>query len=141
MKKLILVIVLFVAVLSAKQANASSYSVNEQAVDQLFNKAIETSMISFNATEVNALASNISTTVMAGPKKDAIVAIALDFFLGGLGIHRFYLGTETLTWVGYILTCGGIFGIVPLVDFVVLIINNEDISAYVNNPKFFMWAK
>jgi len=139
MKKIFLVIVLIVSVLSVKQANASSYSVNEQAIDQLFEKAIETSMISFNATELSSAASGVSTTVMASKDKDAVVAIVLDFFLGGLGVHRFYLGTETLTGLGYILTCGGIFGIVPLIDFVVLIIDNKDISAYVNNPKFFMW--
>lgn len=138
MKKLILIIVLFVTILSVNQANASSYSVNEQAVDQLFENAIETSMISMNANELSAVASNVSTTVMAA-EKDAIVAIALDFFLGGLGIHRFYLGTETLTGLAYIFTCGGIFGIVPLVDLIVLIIDNKDISAYINNPKFFMW--
>ncbi len=138
MKKLLLVIVLFASVLCVKQANASSYSVNEQAIDQLFVNAVETSMTSVNTTDFSSLATNVPTTVMA-QQKDAIVAIALDFFLGGLGIHRFYLGTETMTGIGYILTCGGIFGIVPLVDFVVLIIDNKDISKYVNNPKFFMW--
>ena len=141
MKKILLVIVLFASVLFVKQANASSYSVNEQAVDQLFATAVETSMISVNATELNSVVSNVSSTVVASKDKDAIVAIVLDFFLGGFGIHRFYLGTETLTGLGYILTCGGIFGIVPLVDFVVLIIDNKDISPYVNNPKFFMWSK
>jgi len=139
MKKLLLVIVLFASVLCVKQASASTYSVNEQAVDQLFANAVETNMISVNATEASSLASNITTTVRAGKDKDAIVAIVLDFFLGGLGVHRFYLGTETLTGIGYILTCGGIFGIVPLVDFVVLIIDNKDISKYIDNPKFFMW--
>ena len=138
MKKLILIIVLFVTILSVNQANASSYSVNEQAVDQLFENAIETSMISMNANELSSVASNVSSTAMAA-EKDAIVAIVLDFFLGGLGIHRFYLGTETLTGLAYIFTCGGIFGIVPLVDLIVLIIDNKDISAYINNPKFFMW--
>lgn len=138
MKKLILVIVLFVAVLSVKQANASSYSVDEQAVDQLFASAVETSMISMNATDLSSVASNVSSPVMA-EQKDAVVAIVLDFFLGGLGVHRFYLGTETLTGLAYFFTCGGIFGIVPLVDFIVLIIDMDDISAYINNPKFFMW--
>ena len=138
MKKLLLVVVLFTTVLFVKQASASSYSVNEQAIDQLFVNAVETSMISVNATDLSSLATNVPTTVMA-QQKDAIVAIVLDFFLGGLGVHRFYLGTETLTGIGYILTCGGIFGIVPLIDFVVLIIDNKDISKYVNNPKFFMW--
>ena len=138
MKKLIFVIVLFVTVLFVQKANASSYSINEQAIDQLFESAVETSMLSVNATEPSAVAANVSTTVMA-QEKDAVVAIVLDFFHGGLGIHRFYLGTETLTGLAYFLTCGGIFGIVPLVDLVVLIIDNKDISAYVNNPKFFMW--
>jgi len=138
MKKLIFVIVLFVTVLFVQKANASSYSIDEQSIDQLFESAVETSMLSVNATEPSAVAANVSTTVMA-QEKDAVVAIVLDFFLGGLGIHRFYLGTETLTGLAYFLTCGGIFGIVPLVDLVVLIIDNKDISAYVNNPKFFMW--
>ncbi len=140
MKKPVLVLVLFVAVLFVNQANASSYSVNEQAIDQLFTKAVSTNMISMNATDLSPVASGVPSAVMASAKKkDAIVAIVLDFFLGGFGIHRFYLGTETLTGIGYILTCGGIFGIVPLIDFVVLIINNDNISAYINNPKFFMW--
>ncbi len=139
MKKLLLVIVLFVGIISAKQVSASSYSVNEQAIDQLFDRAIETSMISVNAPEINTVAAGVPTAVMPSKNKDAVAAILLDFFLGGLGIHRFYLGTKPLTGIGYILTCGGIFGIVPLVDFVVLIIDHDDISPYINNPKFFMW--
>jgi len=138
MKKILLAIFVFAACLVVNQANASNYSINENAVDQLFDKAIETSMISVNSTELSTVAGTMNTTVMA-QQKDAITAILLDFFLGGLGIHRFYLGTETLTGIGYILTCGGIFGIVPLVDFIVLIIDRDDISPYVNNPKFFMW--
>jgi TM2 domain-containing membrane protein YozV len=139
MKKLFFIFIMLVAVLSVKQANASSYSVNEQAIDQLFDNAVETSMLSVTSPEMTSVVSNPSVALMPSKDKDAVVAIVLDFFLGGLGIHRFYLGTETLTGIGYILTCGGIFGIVPLVDFIVLIIDNKDISPYINNPKFFMW--
>jgi TM2 domain-containing membrane protein YozV len=139
MKKLLLIVILFVGVVSAKQARASSYSVNEQAIDQLFDNAVETSMISVNAQEFSTVASSVTTAVMPSKEKDAVAAILLDFFLGGFGVHRFYLGTKPLTGIGYILTCGGIFGIVPLVDFIVLIIDHDDISPYVNNPKFFMW--
>ncbi|MFY9151789.1 MAG: TM2 domain-containing protein [Prolixibacteraceae bacterium] len=138
MKKLIAVVFLFVTFLIANQANASSYSINEEAVDLLFDTAVETSMISINAIESSPVSAAFSSTISSNDK-DAVVAIVLDFFLGGLGIHRFYLGTETLTGLGYILTCGGIFGIVPLVDFIVLIIDHDDISPYINNPKFFMW--
>jgi TM2 domain-containing membrane protein YozV len=139
MKRAIVFILLFVAVLSFKHVNASSYSIDEGAIDQLFASAIETSMISINANDLGSVAADLSSSVVASKEKDAVVAIVLDFFLGGLGIHRFYLGTETLTGIGYILTCGGIFGIVPLIDFVVLIIDNKDISPYIDNPKFFMW--
>ncbi|TAN19529.1 MAG: TM2 domain-containing protein [Chitinophagaceae bacterium] len=90
-------------------------------------------------TDASAANSAHALVSDAGGKSFA-AALLLDLFLGGLGIHRLYLGTKTMTWVGYILTCGGIFGIVPLVDLVVLIVHNEDISPYVNNPKFFMWA-
>ena len=52
------------------------------------------------------------------------------------------MGTATLTGVGYILTLGGC-GIVATVDWIVLLIalvNNEGISKYEDNPKFFMWG-
>jgi TM2 domain-containing membrane protein YozV len=136
MKKIIfLSLVLAVTALCSYNAKASGYTANDNLIDQMFSKAPEALVVSFNDL---ALAGN-STASMASGNKDAIVAIILDFFLGGFGVHRFYLGTETMTGIGYILTCGGIFGIVPLVDFIVLIIDNKDISKYVNNPKFFMW--
>ena len=139
MKKAFVFILLIIAVFSVKQVKASSYSIDEQAVDQLFATATETSMISINANEMNSVASNVPTAMVSSKPKDAVVAIVLDFFLGGFGVHRFYLGTKPLTGIGYILTCGGIFGVVPLVDFIVLIIDHDDISPYVDNPKFFMW--
>jgi TM2 domain-containing membrane protein YozV len=139
MKKLTLLFISIVILLSVKQVNASSYSVDELAIDQLFENAIETSMISVNAPEISTLTSGVTTAIMPSKDKDAVAAILLDFFLGGLGIHRFYLGTKPLTGIGYFLTCGGIFGIVPLVDFIVLIIDHDDITPYINNPKFFMW--
>jgi TM2 domain-containing membrane protein YozV len=101
----------------------------------MFTNATETVNISFTDLSL----AGTTGTALAGSPKNAAVALVLDFFLGGFGVHRFYLGTEVMTGVGYILTCGGIFGIVPLVDFIVLIINIDDISKYVNNPKFFMW--
>lgn len=137
MKKLTILILLFFTIVIINQAKASSYSVDEQDIDQIFEDAVETSMVLANSTESGFLPASFSPAVMGSAnEKDAVVAIVLDFFLGGLGVHRFYLGTETLTGIGYILTCGGIFGIVPLIDFVVLIIDNKDTSKYIDNPKF-----
>lgn len=139
MKHLVLVFVLALCVFSVRQANASSYTVNEQSVDQLFDKAVETSMLSATSADLTTGVSGFPSTAMAGKQKNVAVAIVLDLLLGYFGVHRFYLGTEVLTGLGYFLTCGGIFGIVPLIDLVVLIIDSKDISQYVNNPKFFMW--
>lgn len=116
-------------------AKASAYTANDNQINALFNAAPEVVNVAFKDLSLGVG----TATTMAAANKDAVVAILLDFFLGGFGVHRFYLGTEVMTGIGYIITCGGIFGIVPLVDFIVLIINMNDISPYINNPKFFMW--
>ncbi|MEI6049847.1 MAG: TM2 domain-containing protein [Bacteroidota bacterium] len=128
-------LVFAVTALCSISANASGYTANDNMIDELFAKAPEVANFSLGDL---TLAGNTATAFASGDKS-AGVALVLDFFLGAIGVHRFYLGTEVLTGVGYILTCGGIFGIVPLIDFIVIIINIDDISRYVDNPKFFMW--
>ena len=54
--------------------------------------------------------------------KSKITAILLCFFLGGLGIHRFYLG-YTLIGVIQLLTFGG-FLIWAIIDLIRLIIGS-----------------
>lgn len=137
MKKMIfLSLVLAITALCSYTATASGYTANDNQINALFNAAPERVNVAFTDLSLGATS---ATAMAASGNKEAVVAILLDFFLGEFGVHRFYLGTEVMTGIGYIITCGGIFGIVPLVDFIVLIINMDDISKYVNNPKFFMW--
>ena len=52
------------------------------------------------------------------PDKDKLIAILLAFFIGGIGIHNFYLG-ETKKGIFKLLTCWlFIGGILALVDFI-----------------------
>lgn len=53
--------------------------------------------------------------------KDQLVELLLCFFLGGLGIHKFYMGDMGIG-VLYLLT-GGLFGIGTLIDFIQLLVN------------------
>jgi len=50
--------------------------------------------------------------------RSKVVALLLCFFLGGLGIHRFYLG-YTIIGIAQLVTCGGV-GIWVIIDFILL---------------------
>ena len=121
-----------------------SYSIDDTQIENMF--ATSQQVVPSLAVDMAGISTGVdysSPVNKAGVSdKNVAVAFVLAFLLGGLGIHRLYMGTKTFTWVGYILTCGGIFGIVPFVDWILLLIKlvgDGDISAYVNNPKFFMW--
>lgn len=51
--------------------------------------------------------------------RDWLVTVLLSFFIGGLGIHRFYAG-KIGTGILMIITLGG-FGIWSLIDFIMII--------------------
>ncbi len=134
MKKLVLSIIAVLAI--AFSANAANYKVDNNAIDNLIE----------NAEEVYTLdvAAPAAANLPAVSQKEVkpVTALILNFFLGGFGVHRHYMGTAPGMWALYTFTFGGIFGIVDLIDFIMLIIGTVDnnISQYINNRKFFMWA-
>jgi len=118
---------------------AENYVINDNAVEAVF-ASCDAAPVTLDY--VNSILPNVPTEqAKVTGSSNAWVAFALAFIVGGLGVHRFYLGTATLTGIGYILTCGGIFGIVPFVDWIVLLVGaiNNDIGKYEDNTKFFMW--
>lgn len=56
--------------------------------------------------------------------KNKWVALLLCFFLGFLGIHRFYEG-KIITGIIWLLT-GGLFGIGWVVDFIIILFKPEN---------------
>jgi hypothetical protein len=67
-------------------------------------------------------------------------ALAFPFPFGCVGLHRVYLGTASHVPIAYAASAGGIFGIVPLIDCIVLL-SHSDVSEYTNNPRVIMWIK
>lgn len=133
MKKLL--ITLFAVFAIGATASAASYKLDDASIDQVIENATEVSALDMMA-DMSATA-----TLQASGKSDAI-ALVLDFFLGGFGIHRHYMGTRPFMWAIYTFTIGGIFGIVPFVDFIVMVvglIEDGSLSQYYGNTSFFMW--
>lgn len=137
MKK-VLSFVFFLAI--AFGASANSYKIDDDAVDDLFAtvEVMSTADISYPSLAGTAANSNLA---VSSSNVNPWAAWAICWVVGGFGIHRMYLGSDDMMWLYYTVTCGGIFGIVTLVDWVVLLIGaaNDDISQYIDNPKFIMW--
>ena len=73
-------------------------------------------------------------------KKIIAAILAFPFPFGIVGLHRIYLGTAPYVPVVYIATLGGVFGVLPFIDFCVLLMD-KDHERYINNPKVFMWVR
>lgn len=130
MKKFFAVIVALIAVVAV--ANAANYSVDEASIDALFTEAV---------MEAPAAPAVALPAVGGDSQVTNIIAFVVDWIgLGFFGVHRLILGTQPINCLWYILTFGGIFGILPLVDGIMLIVDLISGSAnYLDNPAFIMW--
>lgn len=135
MKKLFFTLIAVLAV--AVSANAANYTVDDDAIDALIEASTEVSPLSLMPEAPVPAAASLSSG-----SKSPIASFIICTFLGGFGVHRHYMGTRPWMWAIYTFTFGGIFGVIPLVDWVMLIVGlvDDDISAYCGNTKFIMWA-
>ena len=131
MKKVFAAIVAVFAFVAV--ANATNYTVDEASIDALFTEAV------FEVS--SSAASSMSASIGVDSTVTNVVALVVDWIgLGGLGIHRLILGTKPINCLWYFLTVGGIFGVIPFIDGIMLIIDLINGSAsYLDNPAFIMW--
>ncbi|MDQ3047628.1 MAG: TM2 domain-containing protein [Bacteroidota bacterium] len=74
-------------------------------------------------------------------KKKLVSALfAFPFPFGFMGAHRVMLGCKPWVPVVYVATFGGCFGLLPLIDFCVIVFS-KDIEQFENNSQVFMWVK
>ena len=141
MKKVLLVcltLVLFVGLVSANDG----FKLNDSKVDAMFSSATESSV---SVADMSVMNSTIAAPALMGQNTTTVlIAWVVDWTgLGGLGIHRYILGTKGSMWAIYTFTVCGIFGIVPFVDWWVLLIDGlikDHGDKYMDNNKFFMWG-
>ena len=145
MKHLILLFTVIIAFSFTCTAEESEYILDNNAIENAFSQAEEISLLDINLFSDKTLdifsSVQSNTQALSRSNVNPWAAFALAFFLGEFGIHRMYLGSTKIMWACYTFSCCGIFGIVPFVDWIVLLVGaiQGDIDHFENNPKFIMW--
>ncbi len=85
--------------------------------------------------------SHLRKTLNKNYQKKIIAAIAaFPFPFGFVGAHRVIMGTKPWVPLVYVATFGGCFGILPMIDFFVILFE-KNIEKFENDPNVIMWAK
>ena len=130
--------------LTISSLSASNYKLDDNAIDALFDNATVTEVTSLDLVNSNSTI-NINNAVISqgNDQTKVLVAWIVDWVgLGAFGIHRHILGTKGSMWAIYTFTVCGIFGIVPTIDWWVLLIDGlilQNGDKYIDNENFFMW--
>jgi hypothetical protein len=136
MKKVLLVCLVALFAITSQSYASTAYTIDDAAVEAVFDNSV--SVIDL-ASESDSMVLENAAMLKAG--KSPIAAFVICWLLGGIAIHRVYLGGTPLLVLGYILTIFGIFGLVPLVDWIVLLVDvfRNDLGKHEGSDAFFMW--
>lgn len=74
-------------------------------------------------------------------KRITAAVLAFPFPFGIVGLHRIYLGTKPYVPVAYVASLGGVFGILPFIDFCAITFDGKNFENYRDNGQVFMWLK
>jgi TM2 domain-containing membrane protein YozV len=128
-------------VCSASYTKASTSAENTLVSIIITDTVLKTTDTIHTASLRIATDSTFSPTHNTELKKKIVAALfAFPFPFGFMGAHRVMLGTKPWVPIVYAATFGGCFGIIPLIDFCVIVFS-KDIKQYENNPHVFMWVK
>jgi TM2 domain-containing membrane protein YozV len=85
--------------------------------------------------------SQSSTTAKRQKKKWIAALLAFPLPFGVVGLHRIYLGTQPHIPLVYVGTVGGVFGLLPLADFIAILNSKEEDLQNFNTGKVFFWIR
>ncbi len=114
------------------------YDTDNQIVDSTFVEYSESQSLSDN--DITNPILKLFRKKQKNNQRIIAAALAFPFPFGIVGLHRIYLGTKPHVPVVYIGTFGGVFGLLPLVDFCALAFD-KDFEHYQQNGQVFMWIR
>src|SRR5579859_2514597 len=92
MKKILFLALICLSSVCTFAASSSEYFVDDRKVEQLFTNSVDASLSALSDNNLlnsnGSLALNGSAAQFRASDKSFVAAILLNFFLGGLGIHR-----------------------------------------------------
>ena len=141
MKKTLILLSVLLLIGVSMNTQAANYRIDQTRVDQMMTTAKSIDAVTiFNLPDMAGVPDNTKLTA----EKDPMVAMILAIFLGGIGAHRYYLGTEFKICIFYtllnILVFGGfILGWIDAIFLLMAGMNKSDMKGYVNNPHLIMF--
>ena len=159
MKTLLVAVSIMLIIPAVTFAGGEKYRINDDQIESLFAGAEEISVFDMysetTSSDIDMFVSPVEVSGQPTPE----VAFFLSFCLGGLGIHRLYLGTEPIVFVVYLVSgligyttaiwVHPVFGLVAVFNTVLWVVDTillgvgwlsyDDISKYVDNPSLIMW--
>jgi TM2 domain-containing membrane protein YozV len=113
------------------------------AIDTSQNLVItQTDVLDKNIASIETKDTSQPNLIIKRPKKKWIAALlAFPLPFGVVGLHRIYLGTQPHIPLVYVGTVGGVFGLLPLADFIAILNTKEDDLQNFNTGKVFFWIR
>lgn len=127
-----IIIIFFVSTLSAKSSHVTIYYLDSVST------IISSEQIMVDDKKPNPVLQLFRKKQKLNKRITAAV-LAFPFPFGMVGLHRIYLGTKPYVPVAYIASLGGVFGILPLIDFFAITCD-KNFDQYRDNGKVFMWV-
>jgi len=126
-----LIFISFIFIFNIQSSNAGCIILDSAGIKGL---NIEKGVSEIQANQ-NFTDSNVVVSELKHPKRTAAI---LALTLGMLGAHRLFLGSKPWVPLFYVLTVGGVFFIIPLIDFLA-IVTEKNTSKFYNNNTILMW--
>ena len=142
MKKLLFTIALGLSLCT--NANSSKYQISDDAMEEIFAASTEITLDQKINANLGLATDGLNYSEMAaGGEKKRGAFLALNFFCGGLALHRYYMGlgdssAKYWMWAFYFLVpvAGGVDA---CVDFCWVLFKKDALSNYADNDAIFVW--